>query len=152
MDRSDASLVLSVKSLKTKLSVVPLVVQLPVRNDTGKYDGIVDLTTLTKLRWNSTDYGKSYTEVTLSSKEHGSLWEESVVARHSLIEDLTDIDDKLAETVIQHGSLDVVSTEDLIAALRRATLSHVSTASNSVNITVEIKVLSTTQLFDRCVV
>lgn len=61
----------------------------------------------------------------LEESTDGILWEEANEARVALIDKLSGLDDKLAEDVITHESLENVTASALSAALRRATISCV---------------------------
>lgn len=121
MDRSDGSLPLCLQSLKDKLSVCPLAIQLPIR-DNGRLTGVVDLLNLEKCLW-SGDRGEKLTREPLTEGDM-LLWHEAKHAREKLTDMLSDIDNDLAETVIKLESLDNVSHQHLSEALRRICLAQ----------------------------
>ncbi|XP_069683538.1 ribosome-releasing factor 2, mitochondrial [Periplaneta americana] len=120
MDRSDADFSLCLDSIRSKLGTHPLSVQLPI-HDKGLH-GIVDLITLEKLIWDAGKQGLHYKRIKLVPEDE--LWEEATSSRRKLVEELADIDDKLAEFVIQQESLERVSPDMLVESLRRVTLAQ----------------------------
>ncbi|XP_046992201.1 ribosome-releasing factor 2, mitochondrial isoform X1 [Schistocerca americana] len=124
MDRRDASLNLSVESLKYKLDLNPLLIQLPVYDEEKKFSGIIDLVSLNILSWSEKDQGKTYTRTPVCQQRHGKLWERATESRNSLIDQLTTLDDELADLVIQHDSMESISSEPLLKSLRNVSSSQ----------------------------
>lgn len=80
--------------------------------------GIYDVITLEQLTWQQNDFGRTYSIDKLeSSSEIRELHEK----RNELIDQLSGLDDELAEVVISTESFDKVSNELIVQALRRAT-------------------------------
>ncbi|XP_051875288.1 ribosome-releasing factor 2, mitochondrial [Pristis pectinata] len=129
MDKPRASFSYSIESIKEKLKVKPLLLQLPI--GTGKtFKGVVDIVTNEKVLWcpNSTDDddGTVFSRDPLTPADGHELLKEARDARYSLIEQVADLDDEFAELVLEGLSenLDAVSAENLNAAIRRVTLAQ----------------------------
>ena len=119
MDKLGADFTMAVNSLKEKLKVKPLIIQLPVGQE-KYFSGIVDLVTLTRLIWDAKDTtGKSCRKREM--KENDELYFECLDARRELIEQLADLDDEVAGYVLEDQTVPV---EVLRAALRRVTLAQ----------------------------
>ncbi|XP_064549628.1 ribosome-releasing factor 2, mitochondrial isoform X1 [Drosophila montana] len=117
MDRSDAIFDKCIDDLKAKLDAKPICTQLPAKNVDGQL-GIYDVITLEQLTWQQNDFGRTYSIAKLeSSFEIRELHEK----RNELIDQLSGVDDELAEVVISTESFDKVSNELIVQALRRAT-------------------------------
>ncbi|XP_069793433.1 ribosome-releasing factor 2, mitochondrial isoform X2 [Narcine bancroftii] len=129
MDKPRASFSYSIESIKEKLKVEPLLLQLPI--GTGKtFKGVVDVVTNEKVIWspNSTDDddGTDFIRNPLTSTDGHELLKEARDARYNLIEQVADLDDEFAELVLETLSenMDAVSAENLNAAIRRVTLAQ----------------------------
>ncbi|XP_023717638.1 ribosome-releasing factor 2, mitochondrial [Cryptotermes secundus] len=122
MDRRDADFSMCVDSLHIKLGTLPLPVQLPVyeSGSGSNFKGVIDLITLDKLIWDISKQGLTYKRIRLDPGEE--LWKEASCARAKLVEQLADLDDNLAELVIQQESLEFVPSNALMESLRRVTL------------------------------
>lgn len=53
------------------------------------------------------------------------IWEKAVKKRTSLIDKLADLDDELANLILERDSLEKIDSLELKKAIRRACLSHV---------------------------
>ncbi|SPP80753.1 ribosome-releasing factor 2, mitochondrial isoform X1 [Drosophila guanche] len=117
MDRPDADFNKCVNDLKTKLETQPVCIQYPTRNENGLL-AINDVITLEQLTWQPKDLGRSYSKTKLEpSAEQREMQEK----RNELIDQLSGLDDELADVVISTESFDKVSNELIERALRRAT-------------------------------
>lgn len=123
MDRNDANFSMCLDSIQLKLGAVPLPVQLPVyQPGNGRsFQGVVDLITLEKLVWDTSKRGLTYKRIRLDPAKD-ELWKEAAHARAKLVEQVADLDDHLAELVIQEENLEYVSSNALVESLRRVTL------------------------------
>lgn len=74
--------------------------------------------TLEHLTWEQKDFGRIYNKVKLESSDALRKLQDK---RSELIDELSGIDDELAEVVISTESFDNVSNELIVQALRRAT-------------------------------
>ncbi|XP_059830528.1 ribosome-releasing factor 2, mitochondrial [Hypanus sabinus] len=129
MDKPRASFSYSIESIKEKLKVKPLLLQLPI--GTGKtFKGVVDVVTNEKVLWcpDSTDNddGAVFSRDPLTPADGHGLLKEARDARYSLIEQVADLDDEFAELVLEMLSenMDAVSAENLTAAIRRVSLAQ----------------------------
>ncbi|XP_078468773.1 ribosome-releasing factor 2, mitochondrial [Lampetra fluviatilis] len=136
MDKLGASFAYSVDSIKEKLKVQPLIIQLPVGAE-RTFRGIVDVVSMEAFTWGGgrpagsrahpeRDDGSEFERTTLSPAGTPELWPSAVEARKTLVEQLADGDDAFAELVLGQHSEDFssVASEHVRAALRRATLSR----------------------------
>lgn len=129
MDKPRASFSYSIESIKEKLKVKPLLLQLPI--GTGKsFEGVVDVVTNEKILWSPSSIddedGTIFSRDPLTSTDDHKLLKEARDARYSLIEQVADLDDEFAELALEALSenLDAVSAENLNAAIRRVTLAQ----------------------------
>lgn len=129
MDKPRASFPYSIESIKEKLKVKPLLLQLPI--GTGKsFEGVVDVVTNEKILWSPSSIddedGTIFSRDPLTSTDDHELLKEARDARYSLIEQVADLDDEFAELALEALSenLDAVSAENLNAAIRRVTLAQ----------------------------
>ncbi|XP_041042788.1 ribosome-releasing factor 2, mitochondrial isoform X2 [Carcharodon carcharias] len=129
MDKSRASFSYSIESIKQKLKVKPLLLQLPI--GTGKtFNGVVDLVTNEKVLWCpkpvDDDDGTVFSRDPLIPTDGHELLKEARDARYALIEQVADLDDEFAELVLEvlSENLDAVPAEKLNAAVRRVTLAQ----------------------------
>jgi len=128
MDKYNANLAMTLRSMKRKLGVTPLLTQIPIGN--GKeLRGVMDLVAMEALIWTPGDEscGREYSRL---SEEAGvtslrDTWLAAQDAREMLLETAADFDDELADKVI--GEEDV-SGSDLDSALRRIVLNSESGA------------------------
>lgn len=123
MDRPDANFEMCLKSIESKLDVVTLPTQLPLKDQTG-LAGIIDVITLEKLVFDKKSQGRSVSKYSLKEDENVSLLEKAVEKRRYLTDKLSGLDDKLANTVIEQDSLDKVTAQDLVDSLQRVTVLH----------------------------
>lgn len=115
MDRVGADYFGTVATMKERFSSVPLIVQIPYFLN-REYSGSVDLIHEKLITWDAATLGTSFQltdippEMKSEAEEHKEL----------LIEALAELDDAIAEKYLEGESL---SEQDLIAAIRKATLS-----------------------------
>ncbi|CAG9761363.1 unnamed protein product [Ceutorhynchus assimilis] len=121
MDRGDADVRMCCTSIEKKLDVPAVLLQLPAIRDNKIY-GIVDVLSLELIQY----HNKDITKVQLSEKEYPMLFDEAQKARLKVIEQLTDYNDELANTVINSESFDNISSLDIIKALQKVTLDKVA--------------------------
>nr|BAI79334.1 mitochondrial EF-G2 [Drosophila melanogaster] len=117
MDRPDADFEKCVSDLKDKLETQPVCLQYPVKNEDGVL-AINDVITLERLSWQQKDLGRSYRNVKLEPSDDLRLLQEK---RNELIDQLSGLDDELADVVISTESFDNVDNALIERALRRAT-------------------------------
>ncbi|KAK9294370.1 hypothetical protein QLX08_010990 [Tetragonisca angustula] len=123
MDRPDANFDSSLRSIESKLNTEVLPTQFPIK-EKGRLEGIVDVITMEKLMFDKKDMGMRYAKVKLTENEDEALWEMANEKRRSLADKLSNMDDELANTIIEQESLDAVTPQMLIDSLRRSTISR----------------------------
>lgn len=123
MDRPNANFDTSLKSIVSKLNVEVLPTQFPIKKN-GSLEGIVDVICLEKLIFDKKDMGMNFARSKLSEKDDKSLWETAVEKRRSLTDQLSGMDDKLANVIIEQESLDAVPSQLLLDSLYRSTISR----------------------------
>ncbi|XP_069483584.1 ribosome-releasing factor 2, mitochondrial isoform X2 [Ambystoma mexicanum] len=128
MDKSGASVTCSLESIKQKLKVKPLLLQLPI-GTAKSFKGLVDLVTKEKIMWNSIpglDDGRLFVRTPLTDTDASELIHEANDARNALIEQVADLDDEFAELVLGEFSdaLDALPADKFQSAVRRITLAQ----------------------------
>lgn len=136
MDRADSDFEGCVQDVREKLSVQPIPLQLPLKVN-GQFKGknsqfskeiftkthpqilgIIDLIGMKQITWDIQNQGQSYiveeiTDVKLALKK-----------RLEIIDTLSGVDDQLAEVIIKNDSLENISLDLILNALRRQTLNR----------------------------
>ncbi|XP_049820193.1 ribosome-releasing factor 2, mitochondrial isoform X2 [Aethina tumida] len=120
MDRADANVFVSCDSVEKKLECPTIMLQLPVKEN-NKLLGIVDILSLNFIKYEK----ETFSRIELTEKENCKLWTEAVEARCNLIDKLTNFNDDLAYLVISNDSLENISTDAIVGALRKSTLDGV---------------------------
>ena len=118
MDRIGADFFATVDSIEERLGAVPLVMQLPIGEETG-FRGVVDLIEMVAHTWNGDD-GRTWHTGRIPP-EHVGMADEY---RGRLVEAVAEIDEKLLEKYIE--DLDI-SPGEIVSAARTGTLSHMFT-------------------------
>ncbi len=124
MDKLNASLAGSLDSIRSKLKVEPLLVQLPQGGgkEGEKLRGVVDLVRMCSYHWTEKSmkekWGKDFETVQLE----GEVREKALKERTVLIDKLCECDDELAEILLARESYESIGPGDVISALRRVTL------------------------------
>ncbi|XP_041825790.1 ribosome-releasing factor 2, mitochondrial [Melanotaenia boesemani] len=128
MDKPAADLNFSIESIRQKLKVNPVLLQIPMGS--GKnFTGVVDLLTNQKLKWklrSTDDDGRVFETKALDPSDDPDLLEAVSEARTALIEQVADLDDEFAELLLTNFSdnFDAVPSIKLQEALRRVTLTR----------------------------
>jgi elongation factor G len=115
LDRTGADFFRCVDMMVTRLNATPLVLQLPIGNESS-FIGVVDLIGMRALTWRGeTQKGDDYAveEIPADMVDDANQW------REKLIETLADIDDTLTEKYLEGEELTV---DDIRGAIRRATI------------------------------
>ncbi|XP_019614520.1 PREDICTED: ribosome-releasing factor 2, mitochondrial-like [Branchiostoma belcheri] len=125
MDKTGASLEYSINSIREKLKTVPLVLHLPIGIE-KTFSGMVDLVSMEKLTWTlgPGNDGSTYQTTPLQDVEDTELQERALEERALLIEQLAELDDKMAELLLSgDGTCDLESipAEEVHMALQRVT-------------------------------
>lgn len=124
MDKPAADVDYCLKTIQL-LGSKPLLLHLPVRGSDGKqFTGIIDLVKMEQLTWDikSDMHGEVFSREAVSKGDQ--MFEEAMMKRESLIASIADIDEGMAEEILnKDDTLDIRS--DLIRqALRRVTISR----------------------------
>ena len=115
LDRTGASFERCVEMIGSRLNAIALVLQIPIGIE-GGFVGVVDLIAMKALTWNGeTQKGEDYTIEEIPAE----LVEKAKLARHEMVETLADADDEIMEKYLE--GIDI-SEEEIIAAIRRATI------------------------------
>ncbi|XP_033125150.1 ribosome-releasing factor 2, mitochondrial-like [Anneissia japonica] len=124
MDKHNADFEFSVRSIKEKLQVKPLVIQLPLGRHSS-FEGVLNVVTMETVIWNPKGDGRNYVEQPVS-KDNLVNWKQLVAARGALIEDLVELDGEFAERVLETDSFDPlqIDSDELKAVIRRVTLAR----------------------------
>lgn len=117
LDRTGADIDLTLKTIKEKLKSDPLLVNIPVGEDTN-FQGIIDLPSMMFYKYVD-DLGK-YVDVEDCDKDH-SHFEKAMAAREQLIEKLAEYDEVLGDKYLlgEH-----ISEKDIIVSLKAALRTH----------------------------
>jgi elongation factor G len=115
LDRTGADFFRCVDMMVTRLNANPLVLQLPIGNE-ASFIGVVDLLGMRALTWRGeTTIGDDYTVEEIPA----DLLDQATEYREKLIEQLSDIDDDIAEAYLEGEDISVAT---LKAAIRKGTL------------------------------
>lgn len=122
MDKPGASLDLCLNSLRSKLHVEPLVLNLPV--GTGKeFVGVLDLVHMDLLKWsNSSKDGRDFSKTSVDLNKSDESTEMFLKARSDLIGQLADVDEHIADLVLCDTKIESFTAGDIISAIRSATI------------------------------
>ncbi|XP_037957013.1 ribosome-releasing factor 2, mitochondrial-like isoform X2 [Teleopsis dalmanni] len=121
MDRTDSDFEKCIADLRIKLGVKPLSLQIH-KNDDNKTLTIYDVITLQKYRWNSETLGRDYVTENLVAGD--DMFLKLQHRRNELIDELSGLDDELADFVIKHESFENITNKMIYDALRRTTLNN----------------------------
>ncbi len=113
MDRVGADFTAVVEEIRQKLKSNPIPIQLPIGAE-DQFTGLIDLVRMKAFRWQGQN-GETMVEDAVPAE----LMEAALDARTRLIDEVTAIDDKLAEKFILEESL---SEEEIVGALRAGTI------------------------------
>ena len=121
LDRTGATLSLTVEMLEHRLGAHPLVAQIPVGLE-GDFSGVVDLLEMQILRFTG-EHGENVGKTALTPDVDKALYEEASAARVALIEALGEVDEPVMEMYLGEAGTDI-SAKVLREGLRRATLAN----------------------------
>jgi elongation factor G len=117
LDRTGADFFRCVDMMVDRLAANPLVLQLPIGNESD-FIGVVDLLEMRALTWRGeTQKGEDYAVEEIPAE----LAEQAAEYREKLIEQLADIDDSIAEKYLDGEEL---SLDTLKAAIRKGTIAN----------------------------
>lgn len=112
MDRPGASLESTLESIKKKLNVTPLVIQIPV-GEGELFSGIIDLLRMEKILWKD-NLGTTVEKSILEKND--KFYEKAFKERENLLENLSILDDEIAELYLEAKE---VSIENIESAIKR---------------------------------
>ncbi|XP_053969901.1 ribosome-releasing factor 2, mitochondrial [Anastrepha ludens] len=115
MDRPDADFMTCIRDLSQKLDAKPICLQSPLKDENGNLI-ILDVITQQMFTWNNVSLGREYTAQPLFDEHVAELQEK----RYALIDELSGIDDDLAQVVINNEGFDQIRNDLIKQALRRA--------------------------------
>jgi elongation factor G len=118
MDKPGANFQMSLASLKEKLGVTAVPIQLPVGEE-DKFEGIIDLVTMRMISFDQASLGKKFTTSPIPSTMIDAAYE----ARENLIEALAEVDDDILDKWMRSES-DSVTKDEIQQALRKGTISR----------------------------
>ena len=115
MDKLGADFYFTVKTMVDRLGAKPLVLQLPIGQESA-FSGVVDLLRMKALMWRGeTQKGEDYTVEDIPA----DLQEQAETYRHELVELVAESDDTLMERYLEGEEL---TTEELKAGIRKLTI------------------------------
>ena len=121
MDKAGANFQTSLDSIKDKLGVKTVPIQLPYGEE-EQFVGIIDLINMKIIRFDEATKGKSYSVETFEYLPE-PVMEYITKARERMLEALSDVSDSIMEKFLE-GRLDDISVEEIRAALRKGTISR----------------------------
>ena len=117
MDRSGANFYAVVDQIREKLKANPLPLQLPIGVE-DSFIGVVDLLEMKAYQWDDEDQGSSYHEIEIPE----DMADDVQTYRILLLETLAEFDEALMEKYFEDA--DSITLEELVSAIRKATLEH----------------------------
>lgn len=124
MDKTGADFYGSLDSIRDKLATNPLPLQIPIGKE-KQYFGVVDLLDMTEVTWDLDDVdGAAFDARPLDKTRSPRLYEEAMNSRAVLLESLANLDDFIGEKYLEDVDCKQLPRNDLIAAVRRLTLSQ----------------------------
>ncbi|GAB6021435.1 hypothetical protein CHUAL_004041 [Chamberlinius hualienensis] len=126
MDKAKANVNMCLNMIEQKLETRPLLMHLPILDKQSKFIGVCDLLSLNKYEWFIEDdpSGRVLKRTRLTGNSNLEMYEVISKRRRELVEQIADLDDRLAEQLIASEDPDRLTAEDLENAVRRITLSH----------------------------
>lgn len=117
MDRTGADFYTVLSQIKEKLGAEPVALQLPIGAEEN-FTGIIDLIEEKAYLWNEEDQGLTYEAVEIPEE----MADEVADYRNQLLEKIAELDDALMEKYFDNP--DSITNEEIIAALRKATIAR----------------------------
>jgi elongation factor G len=114
MDRVGADFMAVVEEIRQKLKANAVPIQIPIGAE-DKYIGLVDLVRMKAYTWASGSSSDTFAEAAIPSE----LQEEVAAARAKLMDEVTAVDDSLAEKFIME---EAISEQEIMAAIRKGTV------------------------------
>ncbi|XP_072166611.1 ribosome-releasing factor 2, mitochondrial-like [Diadema setosum] len=129
MDKPRANLDMCLASIRDKLKVKPLLLQVPI-GISQKFSGVADLVSMDTVTWRPPDKGpddgSTFQQSPLASCDDPHLVAQAQSARVELVEQVADLDDEFANKMLSDEAFDPlqVSAAELTSAIRRITLAQ----------------------------
>lgn len=115
MDRVGANFFESVKSIETKLSANPIIIQIPFGSE-DKFKGVIDLIDMKLLLWSEdSKMGDNYSTLEIPAEYESEVKE----YRSKIVEKIVELDDELIEPFLNGQD---ITTDQLKASLRKSVL------------------------------
>jgi len=114
LDRIGANFFRTIDMMKERLNANPLIMQLPAGIE-EKFVGVIDLIQMKQRVWDDDTLGATYTDEDIAPEN----LEQAQQYRDKLIETVAEYDDRIMEAYLSEMP---ISTENLMAAIRRATI------------------------------
>ncbi len=114
MDRVGANFARVLEMMKERLGANPIPLQVPI-GEGPDFTGVIDLLTQKAMRWDTTDFGQTYTEAEIPS----GLQDEAAAARENLFESIAVEDEVLLEKYLGGEE---ITRHELLEGIRAATL------------------------------
>lgn len=122
MDKPKADIKQCMVGLVDKLKTTPLLIHVPITNESDFFIGVIDLLRGEAITWENAKDGKNFEKLSVS--ESSPFWNDYVSKREALVESIADMDIEIAEKLILSESTSSILHEELELALRRITLSN----------------------------
>ncbi|MBW1776180.1 MAG: elongation factor G [Deltaproteobacteria bacterium] len=118
LDRIGADFFGTVEQMQEKLHADPLILQLPVGQE-DNFRGVIDLVHMKQIVWQDDALGATFVldEIPEGERESAELH------REHLIEKLAEIDDAIMEAYLSDAPENLISPDQMLSAIRKATVS-----------------------------
>ncbi|XP_067143892.1 ribosome-releasing factor 2, mitochondrial [Centruroides vittatus] len=122
MDKQRANCDACINDIEDKLKSKSLLLHLPL-GEGKEFKGVIDLITMEKVEWklNEKKDGQLFVRTSLKSNIDEDLWELSNKKREDLIDQIADLDDIIAEKILNDETIRNITSDDLNEALHRIT-------------------------------
>jgi elongation factor G len=127
MDREGAGFGRTIREIASRLSVRPVVLQLPVfegGQEGGRFKGVLDIVDLTVFTWSETNGEQRVLATPIRQYPSTAMLEEAKVARTAMVEALAELDDKFLELYVQHEDNFEIPTSSIRNAVRSLTITR----------------------------
>lgn len=122
MDKPSANFDMSVASMVEKLHTTPLIVQVPIGSG-ASFEGIADVVSMDKCIWDmDSNEGRQFHKSPIDPQQDALLYEQVIEVRSKLIEQLADLDDSIAECILNDEEYESIPLNSIHNAIRKATL------------------------------
>ncbi len=114
IDRIGADFMGTVDMMRERLHATPLIMQLPMGAE-DQFAGVIDLIQMKQIIWNDDTLGATFE----AEEVNDAFREQADAYREKLVEAVAEVDDEIMEAYLSERPIE---TEDLMAAIRRATI------------------------------